>query len=179
MADFKKAVEHILPTYPVAVRVAYKRKYANIYGLGGDLQVETGPKTGVELRYHKTPKFAMLSNKQREELLYPRPVNKFRGKSIHKGNERGCKRNSHGNVSSKGKKAYDKIIKGQVAAAIKKQRKEQNVDQKEETEEIAELLNIVSSTQHAPNSTTTTYFKDATASAAVKIITILKRLCKT
>ena len=40
----------------------------------------------------------------------------------------------------KGKKAYDKRITDQVAAAIKKQCKEEKVDQEKETEELAELV---------------------------------------
>ena len=87
-----------------------------------------------------------LSNDQREELLDFRPVNKFRGKSSYKENDRCGKRNSHGNGTSKGKKAYDKRIKGQVAAAIKKQRKEEKVDQEKETEELSELVKIILST---------------------------------
>ena len=74
----------------------------------------------MELRYHKLPDFSKLSNDYKEELLDLLPVKKFRGKSGYKGNDRGGKRNSHVNGSSKGKKAYDKIIKGQVAAAINK-----------------------------------------------------------
>ena len=129
LADFEKAVAHLLPACPFAAKVAKKRKNANISGLGGNFQAVTGPKTGVKLRYHKTPEFAKLSNEQREELLYLRPVKTFRGKTGYKGNDRDRKRNSHGNGSSKGKKSYDKIIKGQVAAAIKKQRKDEKVDQ--------------------------------------------------
>ena len=106
LADFEKAVTHILPACPVAAKVAKKRKNVNISGLGVSLNAITGPKTGVELRYHKPPEFAKLPNKQREELLDLRPVKKFKGKSVYKGNDRGGKRNSHGNASSKGKKAY-------------------------------------------------------------------------
>ena len=133
LADFEKSVAHLLPECPVAAKVAKKRKNANISGLGGNFKAGTGPKTGVELHYHKPPEFAKLSNEQREELLYLCPVKKFRVKSGYKGNDRGGKRNSHGNGISKGKKACDKIIKGQVAAAIKKKRKEEKVDQEKET----------------------------------------------
>ena len=94
----------------------------------------------MELHYHKQPEFSKLSNEQREDLLYLRPVKKFRGKSGYKGNDKGGKRNSHGNGSSKGNKAYDKRIKVQVAAAIKKQCKEEKVDQEKETEELSELV---------------------------------------
>ena len=110
----------------------------------------------MELRYQKPPEFSKLSNEQREYLLDLRPINKFRGKSGYKGNARGGKRNSHGNGSSKGREAYDKRIKGQVAAAIKKQRKEEKLDQEKETEDLAELVKIISSTQPAYNSSTTT-----------------------
>ena len=130
LAEFEKSVAHLLPECPVAAKVEKKRKNANISGLGGNFKAGTGPKTGVELRYHKPPEFAKLSNEEREELMDLRPVNKFKGKSGYNGNGRGGKRNSYGNGSSKGKKAYYKIIKGQVAAAIKKQRKEEKVDKK-------------------------------------------------
>ena len=102
-------------------------------------------------------------------------VKKFRGKSGYKGNVRGGNRNNHGNGSSKGKKAYDKRIKGQVAAAIKKQRKEEKSNQEKETEELADIVKIILSAQSASNSFTTTYVKAATASVAVKINAIIKR----
>ena len=114
LADFEKAVAHILPACPVEAKVAKKRKNPNISELGGNFKAGTGPKTGVELRYHKPPEFAKISNEQREELLDLCPVKKFRGKSGYKGNERGSKWDSHGNSSSKGKKAYDKRIKRRV-----------------------------------------------------------------
>ena len=40
----------------------------------------TGPKTGVELRYHNPPKFAQLSDSQRDELLELRPLKKSKDK---------------------------------------------------------------------------------------------------
>ena len=175
LADFDKSVAHLLPTCPVAAKIAKKRKNSNISRLGGNFKAVTGPKTGMELFYHKPPEFAKLSNKQREKLLDLHPVKKFRGKSGYKVNDRGGKRNSHGNDSSKGKKDYDKRIKGQVSAAIKKQRKEEKVDQEKETEELAELVEIISSAQPASNSSTTTDGKAATVSTAVKINAIIKR----
>ena len=69
LADFEKAVAHLLPACLVAAKVAKKRKNANISGLGGNFKAGTGPKTGVELSYHKPPEFSKLSNEQREELL--------------------------------------------------------------------------------------------------------------
>ena len=132
----------------------------------------------MELCYHNPPEFAKLSNEQREELLYLCPVQKLWGKSGYKGNARGGKWNYHGNGSSKGKKYYDKRIKVQVASAIKKQRKEENVDQEKETEELDELVKIISFTQPAPNYSTTTDGKAATASAAVKLNSIIKRRFK-
>ena len=152
-----------------------EKKNANISGLGGNFKAGTGPKTGVELRYHKPPEFAKLSNEQREELLDLRPVKKFRVESGYKGNDRGNKQESHGNGRSKGNKSYEKRIKGQVSAAIKKQCTEEKVDQEKETEELAELVKIILSTQPAPNSSTTTYGKAATASAAVKLNAIINR----
>ena len=85
LADFEKAVAHLLPACPVAAKLSKRRKNANIYGLGGNFKAGTGPKTGVELCYQKPPEFSKLSNDQREELLDLRPVNKFRGKSGYKG----------------------------------------------------------------------------------------------
>ena len=112
LADFEKAVAHLLPACPFAAKVAKKRKNANISGLGGNSKAGTVPMTGVELRYHKPPESSKLSNEQRDGLLDLRPANKFRGKSGYKGNDRGDKQKSHGNGSSKGRKAYEKIIKG-------------------------------------------------------------------
>ena len=178
LADFEKAVAHLLPACPVAVKVAKKIKNASISRLGGNFKAGTFPKTGVELCYHKPPEFANLSNEEREELMDLRPVNKFKGKSGYKGNGRGGKRNSYGNGSSKGKKGYDKRIKGQVAAAIKKQSKEDEVYQEKETKELAELVEMISSTQPAPNYSTTTDGKAATASTAININAIIKRHCK-
>ena len=132
----------------------------------------------MELRYHKPTEFSKLSNEHREDLLCLRPVKKFKGKSGYTGNERGDKRSSHKNGSIKVKKAYDKRIKVQVAAAIKKQRKEEKVDQEKETGKLAELVKIISSTQSAPNSSTTTDGNYSTASAAVKLNAIIKRLRK-
>ena len=152
-----------------------ENKNANISELGGNFKAGTVPKTGVEICYHKPPEFSKLSNEQRGELLDLRPVKKFRGKSSYKGNDRGGKQNPHRNGSSKGKKAYDKIIKGQVAAAIKNQRNEEKLDQEKETEELAELVKIILSTQSEPNSSTTTDGKATTASAAFKINAIIKR----
>ena len=126
-----------------------ENKNAKISGLGGNFKAGTGPKTGLELCYHKPPEFSKLSNKHIEELLDLRPVKKFRGNSSYKGNDRGGNQNSHRNGSSKGKRAYDKRIKGQVTVAIKKQRKEEKVDQEKETEEFAELVKIILSTQPA------------------------------
>ena len=128
----------------------------------------------MKFRYHKPPEFAKLSNEHREELLDLRPVNKIRGKSGYKGNDICGKQNSHRNGSRKGKKAYDKRIKGQVAAAIKNQCKEEKVDQEKETEELTELVKIISSTQPAYNISTTTDGKASTASAAVKLNAIIK-----
>ena len=108
---------------PIFGQSSKENKNTNISGLGVNFKSETGPKTGVELRYHKPPESAKLSKEQRDGLLDLRPANKFRGKSGYKGNDRGGNRNSHGNGSSKGKKAYYIRIKGQVSAAIKKQRK--------------------------------------------------------
>ena len=60
LADFDKPVAHLLPACPVLVKVEKKRKNANIYGLGGNFKARTGPKTGVELRYHKPPDPSIL-----------------------------------------------------------------------------------------------------------------------
>ena len=53
------------------------------------------------------------------------------------------------------------------------------MDQEKETEELAELVKIVLSTQPAPNSSTTTDDKAATESAVFKLNAIIKRRCKT
>ena len=66
LADFEKAVAHLLPACPVAAKVAKKRKNVNISGLGVSLNAITGPKTGVELHYLKPPEFANISKEQRE-----------------------------------------------------------------------------------------------------------------
>ena len=52
------------------------------------------------------------------------------------------------------------------------------MDQEKETEELAELVKIIFSTQTAPNSSTTTDGNYSTASAAVKLNAIIKRLRK-
>ena len=73
-------------------------------------------------------KRSQIETKHFLPAMFIHGVKKFRGKSHYKGNDRGGKRDSHEN-SIKGKKSYDKRIKGQVVAAIKKQRKEEKVDQ--------------------------------------------------
>ena len=71
----------------------------------------------MELSYHKSPEFAQLIDAQRDELLEIGPPKKGRGKkeSRHKKGDRGGRHNSHGR-----KKPWEKKIKGQVAADIKK-----------------------------------------------------------
>ena len=97
-ADLELAVAHLLPACPVASKVSKKRKNAQISVLGGNFKAGTGPKTGVELRYHNPPEFAELSDAQRDELLEIRHPNKFRGKkeSHHKKGESVGRRNLHG-----------------------------------------------------------------------------------
>ena len=66
LAYFERSVAHLLPECPVSAKVAKKIKNANITGLGGNFKAGTGPKTGMELCYHKPPEFSKLSNEQRE-----------------------------------------------------------------------------------------------------------------
>ena len=47
LADFELAVDHLLPSCPIAAKVAKKRKNDQISGLGGNFKASTGPKTGV------------------------------------------------------------------------------------------------------------------------------------
>ena len=124
MADFEKAVSHLLPACPVAAKVSKKRKMRTYLDLEKISRLELAPRLVWNFSNTIPHELFKLSNDQREELLDFRPVNKFRGKSSYKENDRCGKRNSHGNGTSKGKKAYDKRFKGQVAAAIKKQCKE-------------------------------------------------------
>ena len=118
-ADFELAVAHLLPACPVASKVSKKRKNAQISVLGGNFKAGTGPKTGVELRYHKPPEFAQLSDAQRDNLLELLPTKKGRAKkeNHHKKGDRGFRRNSH-----RRKKLWENKTKGQVAAAIKRKK---------------------------------------------------------
>ena len=97
-ADFELAVAHIPPACTVTAKVNKKQKNAQIYGLGGNFKACNGPKTGAELRYHKPPEFAQLSDSQRDEILELHPTKKSRGKkeAHHKKVERGGRRKSHG-----------------------------------------------------------------------------------
>ena len=111
-------------------KVAKRHKNSQISGLGGNFKESTGPKTGVELRYHKPPEFAQLGNAQIDELLEIRPTKKGKGKKggHHNKCDRGGKRNSHGN-----KKPWENNIKGQVEDSIKKQKEEDKEEQEKET----------------------------------------------
>ena len=75
-----------------------------------------GPKTGVELRYYTSKEYSKLSKEEMAELKDLRPpAGKSKGKQ--KGRpQRGQPRNP---TSAK---AWNKRIKGQVAAALKQQK---------------------------------------------------------
>ena len=129
-ADFELAVPYLLPACPVAAKASKKQKNAYISGLGGNIKAGTVPKNGVELRYHTPPEFAQLGDAQKDELLKLCPPKKGRGKkeTHHKKGDRGGNRNPHGR-----KKPWEKKIKGQVPAAIKRQNEADKDEQKKET----------------------------------------------
>ena len=99
LADFELAVSRLLPLCPVTAKLDKKRKNTQISVILGNFKAGTGPKTGVELRYHKPSEFFQLSDSQRDELLEFRPPKKGRGKkeSHHNKCDRGNRRNSRGN----------------------------------------------------------------------------------
>ena len=168
--EFKLAVANLFPECPVAAKVAKKLNNAQIYGLGGNFKAGTGPKTGVELRCHKPPEFAQLSDAHRDELLGLRPPKKGRGKkkTHHKKGERGGKRNSHGR-----NKPWEKKIKRQVAAVIKRQKAADTEEQNKETKELAELARLISAVQPAA-----VFYSASTsnaATAAVRINAVFKQ----
>ena len=155
---------------PVATKVAKKRKNSHISGLGGNFKAGTGPKTCVELWYHKPPELSHLSDAQLDDLLELRPPQKGKGRKggHHKRCDRVGKRNSHDK-----KKTWENNIKGQVAAAMKRHKEEYKEGHKKETEELAEIASFISAVQptaafsNAPNSNAVT--------AAVKINEIIKQ----
>ena len=124
----------------------------------------------MELWYHNPPDFAQLSDAQRDELLELRPPKKGRGnkEAHHKKGYRSGRNNSHGKNNP-----WEKKIKGQVAADIKRQKEADKEEKKKETEDLAELASLIYAVQPAAVSYNAS--NSNTATASVKINKILKR----
>ena len=133
--DFEKSVAHLLTACPIEAKTGTKRNNAHISGLGGYLKKGTGPQTGVDLRYSKPPKFAKLSDAEKEELIECRPARKNASKK-GKGKK----------VQVKvGKKAWNKKIKGPVAALVKSQTATLKKQQEAETADLNDIATVISS----------------------------------
>ena len=74
MVKSSRKTEPAVPKLGKNTGVAKERKNTNISGLGMNFKIETGPKTGVELRYHKN--FTILTDEEKAELLELRPPKK-------------------------------------------------------------------------------------------------------
>ena len=66
--SFEDAVAHLLPACPVAAKFYKKLKGAQISSKCGGLKVDTGPKTGVELRHYKPIEYKNLPTEEKDEL---------------------------------------------------------------------------------------------------------------
>ena len=142
---------------PVAAKVGKKRNRITIAGVDGTTISKKGPKTGVELRYYTSKEYGKLSKEEMVELKELRPAKKGKNKQQEK-----PEKGKQGVQLSR--KALKKRIKGQVAAALKHQRRD-NQD-KSDSEEIRSILNETES-YNAANATA--------SSAAVKLNSVLKK----
>ena len=159
--DFEKAVAHLVPVCPVAAKVGKKRSSVRISGIDGSIMSKKGPKTGVELRYYTSKEYSKLSKEEMAELKDLRPAKKGKGKQ--KGNQW---RGNQGNPVST--KAWKKRIKGQVAAALKQQKRDD-----QDATDIEEIRGLLSGAQSAADATASSAAATA-SSAAVKLNAILK-----
>ena len=160
--DFEKAVAHLVPVCPVAAKVGKKRNSVRISGIDGSVMSKKGPKTGVEVRYYTSKEYSKLSKEEMAELKDLRPAKKGKGKQ--KGNQW---RGNQGNPVST--KAWKKRIKGQVAAALKQQKRDD-----QDATDIEEIRGLLSGAQSAADATASSAAATA-SSAAAKLNAILKK----
>jgi len=131
MEDFERAVSHLLPNDPVAMRKTSgaKRDSSNISGTDGGVKISgtdgkpSRGKTGVHLRYHKKDEFNALTKEQKTELIEWRKAN---------GNGNG---NSNGNKFRKkgkdgrhySKKQIDSLVSKRVQVAAEEDKAEEDM----------------------------------------------------
>ena len=113
---FELTATSISPANPVACkRMNNKRPAANISATDG---LKSKGRTGVELRWHKTPEFKALPENQREELkawCATRGDNRHSSKKQNTGNGNGGK-----TPLTQGSHKHKKMIKRQIAAMMGK-----------------------------------------------------------